>query len=317
MIKTYEISAPRTIIGKALAEIQENNNNHNIIVIDNDLSTATNTADFNNIYPKHFWELGIGEQSSMSAACGLALEGFIPFYVNFAIFASGTIWTQIRQAAYANINVKIVATHPGLDAGLDGASHQATQDIALIRSIPNVTILTPSDIHEVKAALQYASTHLGVFYVRVSREPVPEIHTAEQHIKYELTNRELINMGDDLALIFDGSTLEIALEGMKLLKQEGIKAKLIHVRSIKPLDTKNLDELLKSVKCFITLENHSIIGGLGSAIAEYISDKKTKKHLGIVGIQDTFTSSGKSVELKKIYGVSANQILKYAKQFLN
>lgn len=314
MIQIYGNSAPRAIIGKALAEIRENNSS--IIVIDNDLSTATNTYDFSKIYPESFWELGIGEQSSMSAACGLAIEGFTPFYVNFAIFASGTIWTQIRQAAYAKVNVKIVATHPGLDAGLDGASHQATQDIALMRSIPNVTILTPSDIHEVKSALQYAVAHFGVFYVRVSREPVPEIYKAEQNIKYDLSNKELVNMGDDVALIFDGATLEIALTGMKLLEEEGIKARLIHARSIKPLDTKNLDELLKSVKCIITLENHSVIGGLGSAVAEYISDKIPSKPLGIVGLQDVFTSSGKSTELKEKYGVSASSVLNYAKKLL-
>ncbi len=314
-MKIYGNSAPRAIIGKALAELYESNKN--ILVIDNDLSTATNTADFQKMCPSNFWELGIGEQSSLSAACGLALEGFTPFYVNFAIFSTGTVWTQIRQAAYAGVNVKVVSTHPGLDAGLDGASHQATQDLALIRSLPNVTILLPSDIYEVKAALKYASEHTGVFYVRVSREPVPEMHTEEQTITFELTNKELINTGDDFALLFDGSTLEVAIESMQLLEQNGFKGRLIHLRSIKPLDTENLDYLMKNVQCLVSLENHSVIGGLGSAVAEYISDKKDKIGLGIVGVKDAFTESGKSTDLKKKYGVSADKVLEKVKLLLN
>ncbi len=314
-MKIYGNSAPRAIIGKALAELCDSNKN--ILVIDNDLSSATNTADFQKIHPSNFWELGIGEQSSLSAACGLALEGFVPFYVNFAIFSTGTVWTQIRQAAYAGVNVKVVSTHPGLDAGLDGASHQATQDLALMRSLPNVTILLPSDIYEAKAALKYASEKIGVFYVRISREPVPEIYTEDQDVIFELTNKELINTGDDFALLFDGATLETALESMQLLEQNGFKGRLVHLRSIKPLDTENLDYLMKNVKCLVSLENHSVIGGLGSAIAEYISDKKEKIGLGIVGVKDTFTESGKSTDLKKKYGVSADKVLEKVTLLLN
>ena len=171
MIKIEKSSAPRVVIGKHLTSLIEKNNK--IIVIDNDLGTSTSSADVEKTFPKNFLELGIGEQSSLSAATGLALEGMFPVYVNFAIFASGTIWTQIRQAAYAKANLKIIATHPGLDAGPDGASHQATQDMALMRCIPNMNVILPLDENDVKSAISYALNNKGLYYVRVAREPVP------------------------------------------------------------------------------------------------------------------------------------------------
>ncbi|MGL4677191.1 MAG: transketolase family protein [Brevinema sp.] len=313
MVQTYGNSAPRIIIGKELAII--NDHYKNIIVIDNDLSTSTKSIDFQKKYPENFWELGIGEQSSMSGACGLALEGFIPVYVNFAIFASGTIWTQLRQTAYAQLNVKVVATHPGLDAGLDGASHQAIQDIAILRAIPNITILTPSDLYDTAAALRFAIENKGLYYVRVSRDSVPEIYNNSNMI-YEITNKEVINYGNDVALIFEGSTLGIALESIELLKQHNIKGRLIHARSIKPLDTNNLDLLTTQVKAIITLENHSIIGGLGSAVSEYLASQKNHPPIGIVGVYDQFGSSGDSTLLKQKYGLSSEDILKKASKLL-
>ena len=178
MINIEKTSAPRAVIGKHLTSLIEKNNK--IIVIDNDLGTSTSAYDVTKTFPKNYWELGIGEQSSLSAATGLALEGMYPVYVNFAIFATGTIWTQIRQAAYAKANLKIIATHPGLDAGPDGASHQATQDMALMRCVPNMNVLLPLDENDVKSAITYALNNKGLYYVRVSREPVPIIYNSPE-----------------------------------------------------------------------------------------------------------------------------------------
>ncbi|TXJ48482.1 transketolase family protein [Brachyspira aalborgi] len=314
MIKIEKSSAPRVVIGKHLTSLIEKNNK--IIVIDNDLGTSTSSADVEKTFPKNFLELGIGEQSSLSAATGLALEGMFPVYVNFAIFASGTIWTQIRQAAYAKANLKIIATHPGLDAGPDGASHQATQDMALMRCIPNMNVILPLDENDVKSAISYALNNKGLYYVRVAREPVPIIYNSPEEANFDIKNKELYSTGDDIALFFDGSSFEQAIASVNLLEENNIKYRLIHVRSLKPLDADNIIEYAKKVKCVITLENHSVIGGLGSAVAEVLSAHKDVAPLRIVGCKDSFTESGKSTELKLKYGVSAQNVFEKVKEVL-
>ncbi|WP_300369783.1 transketolase C-terminal domain-containing protein [Brachyspira sp.] len=314
MMNIEKTSAPRAIIGKHLTSLIEKNNK--IIVIDNDLGTSTSSADVSKTYPNNFWELGIGEQSSLSAATGLALEGMLPVYVNFAIFATGTIWTQIRQAAYAKANLKIIATHPGLDAGPDGASHQATQDMALMRCIPNMNVILPLDENDVKSAISYALNNKGLYYVRVSREPVPIIYNSPEEANFDITNKVINSTGDDVALFFDGSSFEQAIAAVNLLEENNIKYHLIHVRSLKPLDTTNILEYAKKVKCIVTLENHSVIGGLGSAFAEVLSGHKDAAPLKIVGCNDTFTESGKSTELKLKYGVSAKNVLEKVREVI-
>lgn len=314
MMNIEKTSAPRAIIGKHLTSLIEKNNK--IIVIDNDLGTSTSSADVAKTFPNNFWELGIGEQSSLSAATGLALEGMYPVYVNFAIFATGTIWTQIRQAAYAKANLKIIATHPGLDAGPDGASHQATQDMALMRCVPNMNVLLPLDENDVKSAINYALNNKGLYYVRVSREPVPIIYNSPEEANFDITNKVINSTGDDVALFFDGSSFEQAVEAVNLLEKNNITYHLIHVRSLKPLDTKNILEYAKKVKCVVTLENHSVIGGLGSAVSEVLAEHKDAAPLKIVGCRDTFTESGKSTELKLKYGVSAQNVLDKVKEII-
>ncbi len=314
MMNIEKTSAPRAIIGKHLTSLIEKNNK--IIVIDNDLGTSTSSADVAKTFPNNFWELGIGEQSSLSAATGLALEGMLPVYVNFAIFATGTIWTQIRQAAYAKANLKIIATHPGLDAGPDGASHQATQDMALMRCVPNMNVILPLDENDVKSAINYALNNKGLYYVRVSREPVPIIYNSPEEANFDITNKVINSTGDDVALFFDGSSFEQAVAAVNLLEENNIKYHLIHVRSLKPLDTKNILEYASKVKCIVTLENHSVIGGLGSAFAEVLAEHKNAAPLKIVGCRDTFTESGKSTELKLKYGVSAQNVLDKVKEVI-
>ena len=314
MINIEKTSAPRAIIGKHLTSLIEKNNK--IIVIDNDLGTSTSSYDVTKTFPKNYWELGIGEQSSLSAAAGLALEGMYPVYVNFAIFASGTVWTQIRQAAYANVNLKIIATHPGLDAGPDGASHQATQDMAIMRCIPNMNILLALDENDAKSAISYALNKKGLYYIRISRETVPIIYNSPEEANFDITNKEIAKTGDDVALFFDGSSFEQAIEAVNLLEKNNITYRLIHVRSLKPLDTKNIIENAKKVKCVVTLENHSIIGGLGSAVAEVLAEHKDAAPLKIVGCKDSFSESGKSNELKLKYGVSAENVLNKVKEVI-
>ena len=314
MINIEKTSAPRAIIGKHLTSLIEKNNK--IIVIDNDLGTSTSSYDVTKTFPKNYWELGIGEQSSLSAAAGLALEGMYPVYVNFAIFASGTVWTQIRQAAYANVNLKIIATHPGLDAGPDGASHQATQDMAIMRCIPNMNILLALDENDAKSAISYALNKKGLYYIRISRETVPIIYNSPEEANFDITNKEIAKTGDDVALFFDGSSFEQAIEAVNLLEKNNITYRLIHVRSLKPLDTKNIIENAKKVKCVVTLENHSIIGGLGSAVAEVLAEHKDAAPLKIVGCKDSFSESGKSTELKLKYGVSGENVLSRVREVI-
>lgn len=314
MINIEKTSAPRAVIGKHLTSLIEKNNK--IIVIDNDLGTSTSSYDVSKTYPNNYWELGIGEQSSLSAATGLALEGMLPVYVNFAIFASATVWTQIRQAAYAKADIKIIATHPGLDAGPDGASHQATQDLALMRCMPNMNILLPSDENDVKSAVSYALHNKGLYYVRVAREPVPIMYGSFEEADFNITNKVINSTGDDVALFFEGSSFEQAIEAANLLEQNNITYHLIHVRSLKPLDTENILNYAEKVKCMVTLENHSIIGGLGSAFAEVLAGHKDFAPLKIAGCDDVFTESGKSSELKLKYGVSAVNVLKKVKEVI-
>ena len=314
MIKIEKTSAPRAVIGKHLTSLIEKNNK--IMVIDNDLGTSTSAYDVSKTFPKNYWELGIGEQSSLSAATGLALEGMYPVYVNFAIFASGTVWTQIRQAAYTKANLKIIATHPGLDAGPDGASHQATQDMALMRCVPNMNVLLPLDENDVKSAISYALNNKGIYYVRVSREPVPIIYNSPEEANFDITNKEIAKTGDDVALFFDGSSFEQAVDAVNLLEKNNITYRLIHIRSLKPLDTKNIIETAKKVKCVVTLENHSVIGGLGSAVAEVLAEHKDAAPLKIVGCKDSFTESGKSTELKLKYGVSGENVLSRVREVI-
>ena len=314
MINIEKTSAPRAVIGKHLTSLIEKNNK--IMVIDNDLGTSTSAYDVTKTFPKNYWELGIGEQSSLSAATGLALEGMYPVYVNFAIFASGTVWTQIRQAAYTKANLKIIATHPGLDAGPDGASHQATQDMALMRCVPNMNVLLPLDENDVKSAISYALNNKGLYYVRVSREPVPIIYNSPEEANFDITNKEIAKTGDDVALFFDGSSFEQAIDAVNLLEKNNITYRLIHIRSLKPLDTKNIIETAKKVKCVVTLENHSVIGGLGSAVAEILAEHKDAAPLKIVGCKDSFTESGKSTELKLKYGVSGENVLSRVREVI-
>ena len=312
-MKDYKLVSPRDHIGDILIKLGKEN--EKIVVIDSDLATSVTTNKFALEYPNRFFEMGIAEQNSMGVTTGLSLEGLIPFYVNFSIFITGTVWTQLRQACYMRANVKIIGTHPGLDNGPDGASHHALEDIALSRVIPNLKVLVPSDTLELKEAIKEAIKIDGPVYIRVARDVVPSYN--EKTIDFKIGKAQMIfDNGDDLAIIFEGTAGKQAFEAYELLEKSSYKCKLINIRSIKPIDEELIINIGKKVKGIVVVENHSKFGGLGSAISEVLIQEKTRAIVGNVAINDTFTESGKTSEIKEKYGLSKEAIFKKAEEIL-
>ena len=308
-----EMICLRDKIGEFLCEFAKQDNR--IYVIDSDLAKSTKTLQFEKEFPNRFVETGISEASAISIATGLASEGMIPFYVNFAIFVAGTAWTQVRQAAYANSNIKMIGTYAGMDNGKDGASHHANEDIALIRAIPNVKILVPSNVKEMKEALKIAIEYNGPVYIRIARDNVPnvEFDGVPQMGKSTIIKDE----GNDFACFYEGTSATIAYKGFEALKEKGYKGKLINIFSIKPLDMELINEISEKVKCILTIENHSIIGGLGGAISEVLAQKPTHAPIRLIGVKDVFTESGTATEVKEKYGLNVENIVEQVQSVLN
>lgn len=293
-------------IGEMLCEFAREDNR--IYAIDSNLAKSTTTLKFEKEFPERFIECGIAEASALSIATGLAAEGQIPFYVNFAIFVAGTAWTQIRQAAYANSNVKMIGTYSGMDNGKDGASHHANEDLALIRSIPNVKVLVPSNVKEMREAIKIAIEYNGPVYIRVTRDNVPnvEFETNAQIGKANIVE----DLGNDFALIYEGTSASVAYKSFETLKEKGYKGKLVNIFSVKPLDIELINRLASEVKGIVTIENHSIIGGLGGAIAEVLVQQPNHAQLAYVGVEDVFTESGTATEVKEKYGLNVENVIK-------
>jgi len=307
-----EMICLRDKIGDFLCEFARNDNR--IYAIDSNLAKSTTTLKFEKEFPERFIECGIAEASAMSIATGLAAEGQIPFYVNFAIFVAGTAWTQLRQAAYANLNVKMIGTYAGMDNGKDGASHHANEDLAIVRSIPNVKVLVPSNVKEMKEAIRIAIEYNGPVYIRVARDNVPNVQfdTEAQIGKANIVE----DLGNDFALIYEGTSASIAYKGFAELKQKGYNGKLINIFSVKPLDIELIDKLANEVKAIMTIENHSIIGGLGGAIAEILAQKTNHAPITYIGVEDVFTESGSATEVKEKYGLNVENIVKKIEMLL-
>lgn len=299
-------------IGEMLCEFARQDNR--IYAIDSNLAKSTTTLKFEKEFPERFVEAGIAEASALSIATGLASEGQIPFYVNFAIFVAGTAWTQIRQAAYANSNVKMIGTYSGMDNGKDGASHHANEDLALIRSIPNVKVLVPSNVKEMKEAIKIAIEYNGPVYIRVTRDNVPnvEFETSAQIGKANIVE----DLGNDFALIYEGTSASVAYKSFETLKEKGYKGKLVNIFSVKPLDIELINKLASEVKGIVTIENHSIIGGLGGAIAEVLAQKPNHAPISYVAVEDVFTESGTATEVKEKYGLNVENIIKKVETFI-
>ena len=300
-----EMICLRDKIGEMLCEFAKEDNR--IYVLDSDLAKSLKTVDFAKEFPERFVETGIAEASAMSIAAGLASEEQIPFYVNFAIFVAGTAWTQLRQAAYANLNIKLIGSYAGMDNGKDGASHHANEDLALVRSIPNVKVLVPSNEKEMKEAIKIAIEHKGPVYIRVARDNVPnvEFKTNAQMGKSNIVE----DLGNDFALIYEGTSASIAYKGFEALKQKGYKGKLVNIFSIKPLDVELINTLATQVKGIVTIENHSVIGGLGACVAEILAQKTNHAPISYVGVEDVFTESGSATEVKEKYGLNVDNII--------
>ena len=300
-----EMICLRDKIGEYLCEFAKEDNR--IYVLDSDLAKSLKTLQFAKEFPERFVETGIAEASAMSIASGLASEGQIPFYVNFAIFVAGTAWTQLRQAAYANLNVKMIGTYSGMDNGKDGASHHANEDLALVRSIPNVKVLVPSNAKEMKEAIKIAIEYNGPVYIRVARDNVPNV---EFKTNAKMGKSNIVeDFGNDFALIYEGTSASIAYKGFEALKQKGYKGKLINIFSVKPLDVELINKLGKEVKGIVTIENHTIIGGLGGAIAEILAQNSNHAPIDFVGVEDVFTESGTATEVKEKYGLNVENIV--------
>lgn len=303
--------ATREAYGKALVELGAKNKD--VVVLDADLSKSTKTADFQKVYPDRFFNMGISEQDMMVTAAGLATCGKIPFASTFAIFATGRAYEQVRNSiGYPHLNVKIAATHAGITVGEDGATHQSIEDISLMRGIPGMVVINPADAEETRQAIFAAAEHYGPVYIRLGRMAVPDIH--DQNYKFELGKGEVIREGKNVAIIATGIMVAIAIEAADKLKEEGIEATVVNIHTIKPIDKDLIVEVAKKTGKVITAEEHSIIGGLGSAVAEVLSEEYPVK-IKRIGIRDEFGQSGSPKELLKHYGLTAEDIVKAAKSF--
>lgn len=299
--KTNEVKSPRKAFGEALIELGEKNSN--IVALDADLSCSTQTKMFGDKYPERFFNIGIAEQDMMGTAVGLSTCGKIPFVATFAMFAAGRAWDQVRNGiCYPKFNVKIVATHGGITVGEDGASHQALEDVAIMRAVPNMVVLSPADAVETKAAVKFAAEHVGPVYIRITRTSMETIYD-EASYKFD-TKAKLIKEGTDVTLVSTGETLIEAIKSAEILEKEGISAEVIGIPCIKPLDCDAILRSAAKTKKVVTIENHSIIGGLGSAVCECLSEN-CPTPVKRIGTKDEFGQSGHYKELMAEYKLTA------------
>ena len=304
--------ATRDSYGNALVELGKEH--ENLVVLDADLAAATKTGVFKKVFPERHIDCGIAECNMMGVAAGLATTGKVPFASSFAMFAAGRAFEQIRNSiGYPKLNVKIGATHAGISVGEDGATHQCNEDIALMRTIPGMVVINPSDDVEARAAVKAAYKHEGPVYLRFGRLAVPVINDREDY-KFELGKGVVLREGKDITLIATGLTVAETLEAAEKLAADGIDAKVINIHTIKPLDEELIVEAAKETGKVVTIEEHSVIGGLGSAVCDVLSEKEPTKVLKI-GINDTYGESGPAVELVKKYGLDAESIYKKIKEF--
>ena len=301
-----ECKSVRNAYGKTLVELGKVNKD--IVVLDADLSCSTQTQLFAKEFPERFFNVGIAEQDLITTAAGLATVGKIPFVSTFAMFATGRAWEQIRNTvSYSELNVKIAATHGGITVGEDGASHQALEDIALMRSIPNMMIIVPADEKETKEAIEYAASHEGPVYIRIARTNLPDVFSEEYKLNpYKAT---ILKEGKDVTLITNGETLVETLDCAKMLSDIGIDVEVINVPVVKPLDIETIVTSARKTNRVITIENHSIIGGLGSAVCEGLSEEYPTK-VTRIGTNDEFGQSGTAKELMAYYGLNSEQLTK-------
>ncbi len=303
--------ATREAYGIALAAAGEKNKN--IVALDADLSKSTRSNDFLKKFPERFFNVGISEQDLIGTAAGFAVSGKIPFASTFAVFATGRTYDQIRVlCAYSNTNVKIVGSHAGIATGEDGASHQALEDIALMRALPNMKVFSPADGVETKKIVEFMSKNFGPTYLRTCRLKTPTVFG--ENYEFELGRGKIVSEGNDLTIIATGPILANAIEAEKILKGQKINCRIVNMPCIKPLDEKLIEKCARETNAIVSVEDHSIIGGLGGAIAETLSEKKPTL-LKRIGMLDKFGESGNPKDLYIKYGFDSNGIAKTVKEF--
>lgn len=304
--------ATRDAYGEVLAELGAEN--EKIVALDADLSGSTKTAVFAKKFPNRFFNMGIAEANMVGTAAGLAAVGKIPFLSTFAIFAAGRGWEQIRQSvAYPKANVKIVATHGGVTVGEDGGSHQSVEDVAIMRAIPNMTVIVPADGEETKGAIRAAAAYKGPVYVRLGRNKVPNVFPAGH--TFEIGKGVVVVPGTDLTFVTTGLMTAQAVIAAEKLKAEGISARVLHLGTVKPLDKELLIQAAEETGAIVTAEEHSVVGGLGGAVAECLAENHPTP-MKMVGIHDRFGLSGKSDELLKYFGLNSETLIEEAREIL-
>lgn len=301
--------ATRESYGEELEKLGKENNK--IVVLDADLSSATKTSIFAKSIPERFFDMGIAEQNMMSTAAGMATCDLIPYVSTFAMFAAGRAYDQIRNSiCYPKLNVKICATHAGITVGEDGATHQMIEDIALMRTLPNMTVISTSDDTQTKWAVREISKINGPVYLRLCRLPSPIIYNNEE--SFEIGKAVQIGEGEDATVFATGVTVAEALKAKEMLKNEGIDIRVVDIHTIKPIDKEMIIKCARETKKLISIEDHNIIGGLGGAISEVLTENQPKKLIRL-GINDTFGKSGKAQELMAYFGITAENIINAVK----
>jgi len=304
--------ATRQSYGEALAEL--GGKYENLVVLDADLAAATKTGIFKKAHPDRFFDCGIAENNMMGVAAGLALSGKIPFASSFAMFAAGRSFEQVRNSiGYPHLNVKIGATHGGITVGEDGATHQCCEDFALMRVIPGMTVISPADDTEARQVVEAAIKYVGPVYMRFGRMAVPNV--SPEGYKFEIGKGCVIKDGDDVAIIANGVEVSEAIEAAKILEGEGIDAAVVNMATIKPLDEELVIKMAKQTGAIVTAEEHSVIGGLGGAVAECLAENFPVP-LRRVGVRDTFGRSGPAKELLGLFGLDAKAIAEKAREVI-
>ncbi len=304
-----EMIATRDAYGKALAEFGEK---YDFLVLDADLAAATKTVNFKKAFPDRFFDCGIAEGNMMSVAAGIATTGQTVFASSFAMFAAGRAFEQVRNSiGYPHLNVKIGATHAGITVGEDGATHQCNEDMALMRTIPGMTVICPADAVSARAAVEAAILHKGPVYMRFGRAPMPVIYDSDY--RFEIGKGRVLKDGKDLTIVATGITVHMALSASETLEKEGISAAVIDIATIKPIDKDLLLTYAAKTGKILTCEEHSIIGGLGGAVCETVSEQ-CPCIVKRIGIEDRFGVSGKAMEVAAAFGLSTENITEKAKE---
>ena len=306
--------ATRESYGEALAELGKEH--ENLVVLDADLAGATKTGTFKKVFPERHIDCGIAESNMMGIAAGLSTCGKVPFASTFAMFAAGRAYEQVRNSiGYPHLNVKIGATHAGISVGEDGATHQCNEDIALMRTIPGMVIINPSDYVEAIAAVKAAYEYVGPCYLRFGRLAVPVINDTPDY-KFEIGKAVTLREGKDVTIFATGLTVSTSLEAAEKLAADGIQAKVVNIHTIKPIDEEAVIAAAKETNKVVTVEEHSVIGGLGDAVCSVLAENyptKVKK----IGVNDRFGESGPAVELIKKYGLDGESIYNSVKEYVN